>query len=76
VDGPPTSQSRYLVTKVEPLRIGLRLRGLAEKGYDPAFGARPMARVIEEEQLKKPLANEILFGDLKDGGTEESATAA
>jgi len=41
---------------------------LAEKGYDPAFGARPMARVIEE-QLKKPLANEILFGALKDGGT-------
>ena len=41
---------------------------LAEKGYQPAFGARPMARVIEE-QLKKPLANEILFGALKDGGT-------
>ena len=41
---------------------------LAEKGYQPAFGARPMARVIEE-QLKKPLANLILFGDLKDGGT-------
>ena len=33
-----------------------------------AFGARPMARVIEE-QLKKPLANLILFGELKDGGT-------
>ena len=41
---------------------------LAEKGYQPAFGARHMARVIEE-QLKKPLANLILFGELKDGGT-------
>jgi len=41
---------------------------LADKGYVPAYGARPMARVIEE-QLKKPLANEILFGKLKDGGT-------
>ncbi|KTD90236.1 MULTISPECIES: ATP-dependent Clp protease ATP-binding subunit ClpA [unclassified Pseudoalteromonas] len=41
---------------------------LAEKGYDKAMGARPMARVIQEE-LKKPLANEILFGKLSDGGT-------
>ncbi|WP_105254135.1 ATP-dependent Clp protease ATP-binding subunit ClpA [Pseudoalteromonas sp. T1lg75] len=42
-------------------------RWLAEKGYDKAMGARPMARVIQE-QLKKPLANEILFGSLVDGG--------
>jgi len=41
---------------------------LADKGYDPAFGARPMARMVEEH-LKKPLANAILFGALKDGGT-------
>jgi ATP-dependent Clp protease ATP-binding subunit ClpA len=40
---------------------------LAEKGYDKAMGARPMARVIQEH-LKKPLANEILFGDLSNGG--------
>lgn len=40
---------------------------LAEKGYDQAMGARPMARVIQE-QLKKPLANEILFGALVAGG--------
>ncbi|ALP40635.1 ATP-dependent Clp protease ATP-binding subunit ClpA [Aeromonas schubertii] len=40
---------------------------LAEKGYDRAMGARPMGRVIQE-QLKKPLANEILFGALVDGG--------
>jgi len=41
---------------------------LADKGYDKAMGARPMGRVIQE-QLKKPLANELLFGSLVDGGT-------
>jgi len=42
-------------------------RWLAEKGYDPKMGARPMARVIQEH-LKKPLANELLFGELTKGG--------
>lgn len=41
---------------------------LAEKGYEPAFGARPMARLVENH-LKKPLADAILFGALKGGGT-------
>jgi len=41
---------------------------LAEKGYDKAMGARPMARVIQE-QLKRPLANELLFGELVGGGS-------
>ena len=41
---------------------------IAEKGYDPAMGARPMARVIQN-QIKKPLANEVLFGELASGGT-------
>ncbi len=40
---------------------------LAEKGFDDQFGARPMARLIENE-LKKPLANELLFGRLRQGG--------
>ncbi|WP_031570765.1 ATP-dependent Clp protease ATP-binding subunit ClpA [Rheinheimera texasensis] len=40
---------------------------LADKGYDQAMGARPMGRVVQE-QLKKPLANEILFGRLSQGG--------
>ncbi|WP_432452857.1 ATP-dependent Clp protease ATP-binding subunit ClpA [Agarivorans sp. QJM3NY_29] len=40
---------------------------LAEQGYDKSMGARPMARVIRE-QLRKPLANEILFGRLNHGG--------
>jgi ATP-dependent Clp protease ATP-binding subunit ClpA len=41
---------------------------LAEKGYDPKMGARPMARVIKDE-IKKPLAEELLFGRLAGGGT-------
>ncbi|HEN3348746.1 TPA: ATP-dependent Clp protease ATP-binding subunit ClpA [Yersinia enterocolitica] len=41
---------------------------LSDKGYDKAMGARPMARVIQEN-LKKPLANELLFGSLVDGGS-------
>ncbi|GHF57197.1 ATP-dependent Clp protease ATP-binding subunit ClpA [Deinococcus metalli] len=40
---------------------------LADLGYDPAMGARPLARVIEE-RVKRPLADELLFGRLKDGG--------
>jgi len=41
---------------------------LAKLGYDEKMGARPLARVIQE-QIKKPLANEILFGKLRKGGT-------
>ncbi len=40
---------------------------LAKKGYSPKLGARPLARVIEEE-IVEPLSDEILFGDLKSGG--------
>ncbi|MGH7049891.1 MAG: AAA family ATPase, partial [Acetobacteraceae bacterium] len=40
---------------------------LAEKGYDPLYGARPLARVIQEH-VKKPLAEELLFGKLARGG--------
>jgi len=43
---------------------------LAEKGYDPTFGARPMARLIQTE-IKRVLADEILFGRLRDGGRVE-----
>ncbi|MGD9830670.1 MAG: AAA family ATPase, partial [Hyphomicrobiaceae bacterium] len=41
---------------------------LAEKGYDEKFGARPLARVIQEH-IKKPLAEELIFGKLEQGGT-------
>ncbi len=40
---------------------------LADKGYDPYMGARPMARLIQE-QIKRPLAEELLFGQLAEGG--------
>ncbi len=40
---------------------------IAKKGYDPAYGARPLSRVLQE-YVKKPLADEILFGKLKNGG--------
>ncbi|MCB4768412.1 ATP-dependent Clp protease ATP-binding subunit ClpA [Ancylobacter sp. Lp-2] len=40
---------------------------LVERGYDQQMGARPMGRVIQEH-IKKPLADEVLFGKLKNGG--------
>ncbi len=41
---------------------------LAEKGYDPVYGARPLGRVIQSE-VRDPLTDEILFGRLEHGGT-------
>ena len=41
---------------------------LCRTGYDEKFGARPLSRVIQEH-IKKPLADELLFGQLKNGGT-------
>ncbi|PSV38888.1 ATP-dependent Clp protease ATP-binding subunit ClpA [Photobacterium sp. GB-27] len=41
---------------------------MSDKGYDKSMGARPMARVIQDN-LKKPLANELLFGCLVNGGS-------
>ena len=40
---------------------------LGKHGHDPAMGARPMARLIQEK-IKKPLAEELLFGKLSNGG--------
>jgi ATP-dependent Clp protease ATP-binding subunit ClpA len=45
-------------------------RWLAERGYDKTFGARPMARLIQDK-VKRVLADEMLFGQLKDGGKVE-----
>ncbi|MGH6924212.1 MAG: ATP-dependent Clp protease ATP-binding subunit ClpA, partial [Propylenella sp.] len=39
----------------------------AERGYDERMGARPLARLIQEE-IKRPLADEVLFGKLQKGG--------
>ena len=40
---------------------------IADRGYDPKMGARPMARIIQEH-IKRPLAEELLFGNLAEGG--------
>ncbi|TYR30318.1 ATP-dependent chaperone ClpB [Mesorhizobium microcysteis] len=44
------------------------IQWLADKGYDPAYGARPLKRVIQKE-LQDPLAEKILLGDILDGST-------
>ena len=48
---------------------------LAEKGYDPAYGARPLKRVIQKE-LQDPLAEKILGGDILDGSTVDVGTGS
>ena len=48
---------------------------IAERGYDEKMGARPLARVIQQE-VKKPLADEILFGKLKKGGVVQVSVAS
>ena len=49
------------------------IKWLANKGYDSHMGARPLSRVIQE-YIKKPLAEEILFGKLRHGGTVKVMT--
>jgi ATP-dependent Clp protease ATP-binding subunit ClpA len=46
----------------------------AEKGYSPDFGARPLDRIIEDE-IKRPLGEELLFGKLEKGGSVEVGVA-
>ncbi len=62
-----------LTAKGVSLNIDDRARDwLAENGYNKTMGARPMARLIQEK-IKKPLANELLFGKLVNGGHVEIA---
>jgi len=61
-----------LETQLEEKRVVLEVdeesrAWLAEHGFDPKMGARPMARVIQEN-IKRPLAEELLFGRLEGGG--------
>ncbi len=46
----------------------MAVQWICDKGYDPSMGARPMQRVFDQD-IKKPLAKEILFGKLINGGT-------
>ncbi len=60
-------EGQLMERKVEISTSEDAIAWLAEKGYDPLMGARPLGRVIQEH-IKKPLSNLLLFGDLKDGG--------
>ena len=56
--------------KDKKVKIDLDLTAIqwvADKGFDPAMGARPMQRIFDQN-IKKPLAKEILFGKLINGG--------
>ena len=62
-----------LETQLAERRVAITLEPdarawLAEKGYDPTYGARPLARLIQTE-VRNPLTDEILFGRLEHGGT-------
>src|SRR5512144_324607 len=61
-----------LEAQLEPKGVTIEVdatgrRWLAQRGYDPHMGARPMARIIQEH-IKRPLAGELLFGRLVNGG--------
>ena len=67
-----TSSCRSWRAQLADQRVHLEVDALAhawlgEKGYDPLYGARPLARVIQEH-IKRPLADELLFGKLAKGG--------
>mgnify|MGYP001178856167 CR=1 FL=1 len=66
-----------LETQLAERRIAITLAPearawLAQKGYDPTYGARPLTRLIQTE-VRNPLTDEILFGDLEHGGTVQIA---
>ena len=60
-------EQQLLEKKVEVEFTPALRQYLAEKGFDPQMGARPMARLIQEK-IRKALADELLFGKLADGG--------
>ena len=73
MDGIVTIQMSRLLKRLASRKINLALddgarKWLADKGYDPVFGARPLKRVIQRA-LQDPLAEMLLAGDVKDGDT-------
>ena len=60
-------EHQLLDKKVEAEFTPALRKYLAEKGFDPQMGARPMNRLIQEK-IRKPLADELLFGKLTEGG--------
>jgi ATP-dependent Clp protease ATP-binding subunit ClpB len=66
-------QVRRLQQRLQQREIGLEVSDaardqLAEEGYDPVYGARPLKRVIQQ-QLENPLSTELLKGDYREGDT-------
>jgi ATP-dependent Clp protease ATP-binding subunit ClpB len=73
MDGIVTIQMSRLLKRLASRKINLALddgarKWLADEGYDPVFGARPLKRVIQRA-LQDPLAEMLLAGDVKDGDT-------
>ncbi len=73
MDGIVRIQLRQLESRLEPRKIALELddaarKWLADKGYDPVYGARPLKRVIQKA-LQDPLAELLLAGTIRDGET-------
>ena len=80
MDGIVTIQMRRLEKRLAQRKIALDLdegarKWLADEGYDPVFGARPLKRVIQRA-LQDPLAEMILAGDVKDGDTVKVTAGA
>lgn len=68
-----------LKAQLKPRKVTLSLSNeartwLADKGHDPAYGARPLGRLIDQE-LRQPLADDLLFGSLVDGGEVQVTVA-
>nr|MDP9122530.1 ATP-dependent Clp protease ATP-binding subunit ClpA [Acidobacteriota bacterium] len=63
---------RELASQLTGKRVSIELtvparKLLAERGYDPTYGARPLSRVLDQT-VKRPLTHELLFGSLAKGG--------
>ncbi|MCL4126792.1 UNVERIFIED_CONTAM: hypothetical protein GTU68_039755 [Idotea baltica] len=80
MDGIVTIQMARLLKRLAARKISLELddaarKWLADEGYDPVFGARPLKRVIQRA-LQDPLAEMLLAGDVKDGNTVHVSVGA
>ena len=62
------AKKKILAVDDDATALGALRQILAQKGYDPVYGARPLARVIQTD-VRDPLTDEILFGRLEHGGT-------
>jgi ATP-dependent Clp protease ATP-binding subunit ClpB len=66
-------QTRGLIERLRAMRINVEIDDsaldiIAQKGYDPVYGARPIKRVVQKE-LETPVSRMLIAGDLADGGT-------